>query len=323
MGISLEKTPLNPRIKKSYASFLSERGLRDENDADCIALYYDDDYDLVATGARSGRLIKQIAVSEKAEGTGAAASIISELVNQASSEGITHLMLCTKPANKKMFMSMGFYPLSETRDALLMENKPDGLDKFLSALPHPEGNIGAVVCNCNPFTLGHRFLIESAAKQCDALHVFVLSEDGALFSPKERIDLVRAGTADLKNVYVHESSVYLVSRATFPAYFIKETERVENVRTDLDLKLFCERIAPALGIKTRFVGTEPFCPVTNSYNKRMKELLPDYGINCIEIPRHKDISASRVRALIKEGKLEETKLLVPETTYELIQRRFG
>lgn len=319
----MEKAPLNARIKKMYTAFLAERGLRDEEDADCVALFYNDDYELVATGARAGRLIKQIAVSEKAEGTGAAATIISELVTQAAESGVTHLMMCTKPQNKKMFMSLGFYPLSETKDALLMENKRDGLEKFLAALPHPEGNVGAIVCNCNPFTLGHRYLMETASKQVDALHVFVLSEGGAMFTPEERIELVRKGTADLKNVYVHESDAYLVSRATFPAYFIKETARVENVRTDLDLKLFCERIAPALGIKTRFVGTEPFCPVTNSYNTRMKELLPGYGIACVEIPRHREISASKVRALIKEGRLAETKDLVPETTYELLERRFG
>ncbi len=33
------------------------------------------------------------------------------------------------------------------------------------------------------------------------------------------------------------------------------------------------RLAPALQITHRFVGTEPLCPLTRNYNQRMKSLL--------------------------------------------------
>ena len=39
---------------------------------------------------------------------------------------------------------------------------------------------GAVVCNCDPFTLGHRHLIEYAAANCDDLYVFAVAEKGSL-----------------------------------------------------------------------------------------------------------------------------------------------
>lgn len=321
MGVSLFRAPLPSAMRSFYQKFLTERGLRDENDAECIALYFDEEDTIIACGARTDRLLKQFAVSPAAEGTGACAAVASALVDNAFEAGIMHLMLCTKPENERMFGSLGFYTLVATGDAILMENRRDGLDRYLAALPHPEGKVGAVVCNCNPFTLGHRYLIDTASKQVDALHVFVLSEEGSQFSPAERIDLVRKGTADLKNCYVHESNAYLVSRATFPAYFIKDTARVEDVRTDLDLLLFCRRIAPALGISVRFVGTEPFCPVTRAYNGRMKELLPANNIELVELPRHNDISASKVRALMKEGDLETIRTLVPETTYDLIRSK--
>ena len=99
-----------------------------------------------------------------------------------------------------------------------------------------------------------------------------MSEDASAFPAKVRLDLVRRGTADIKNVIVTESRDYLVSRATFPTYFIKDRASTANVQTDLDIAIFTERIAPALHITRRFVGTEPFCPVTRAYNERMKQL---------------------------------------------------
>ena len=46
--------------------------------------------------------------------------------------------------------------------------------------------IGAVVVNCNPFTLGHKFLIEESSKRVDTLIVFVVSEDESVFTFNER-----------------------------------------------------------------------------------------------------------------------------------------
>lgn len=320
MYISCHCAPLPSSLYGRYKVFLESRGLRDEEDADAVALMTDDDGEIVACGARSGRVIKQLAVSPAAEGEGACASLLSELIANAYQAGHTHLFLCTKPQNKAMFQSVGFFPIAETADALLMENRRGGIDRFLSSLPHPQGRIGAVVCNCNPFTLGHRHLIETAASKCDGLHVFVLSENLSEFSAQERLELVKLGAAHIPNCFVHQSEDYLVSRATFPAYFIKNSGRVDSVRADLDIALFAEKIAPALGISLRFVGEEPFCPVTRAYNERMKELLPKHGIELIEIPRLNDISASRVRALMKQKDYEAIKSLVPETTYEAILR---
>ncbi len=320
MNISCYTAPLTSYMSTIYKSFLESRGLRDEGDADAIALMTNDDGEIVACGARSGRVIKQLAVSPAAEGEGACASLLSELIANAYQAGHIHLFLCTKPENKAMFQSVGFFPIAETPDALLMENRRGGIDKFLSSLPHPEGKTGAVVCNCNPFTLGHRHLIQTAAKECDALHVFVLSEELSAFPAQERLELVKLGTADIPNCFVHQSEDYLVSRATFPAYFIKDSGRVDSVRADLDIAIFAERIAPALGVSVRFVGEEPFCPVTRAYNERMKELLPKHGIELREIPRLNQISASRVRALMQQKDYDAIKQLVPETTYAAILR---
>ena len=320
MDVSLFYTPLNRRLEVRYKDFLSSAGLRDEGDADVVALMTDDDFNVVACGARAGHTLKQFAVSPDLEGEGAFATVLSELLSEAARSNVRRLFLCTKPKNGAMFRSLGFYPIAETRDAVLMEDRKNGFSDWLASLPRYEGICGAIVVNGDPFTRGHLHLCEYAATHCDALYVFSVSEAGSMFSPEERFDMLKAGTAHIENCHVLRTEEYLVSRETFPAYFIRDEEHADRVKADLDIELFRNRIAPALSVTKRFVGEEPFSPTTRAYNERMKELLPERGIELVEIPRLEAISASRVRALIREGKPEETRDLVPETTYEAILR---
>ena len=320
MGIGIYSPPLPARQMEEYLQLLETCGLRDEGDADIIALMAEDGR-LTACGALAGHTVKQLAVSPDAEGQGAMAAVLSALIAEAYAAGTHRLFLCTKPENLGMFRSMGFHTVIETKDAVLLENRKGGLDGFLASIPKYDGVYGAVVCNCDPFTLGHRHLIEYAAEHCDSLYVFAVSEKGSMFSPEERLEMIRKGTADIKNCHVFESDLYLISRATFPAYFIRDESRADLVKSDLDIELFCRRIAPALNISVRFAGEEPLSPVTRAYNERMKELLPAHGIRFIEIPRFAEISAGKVRTLIEAGDPEKTKEMVPESTYEVIQRR--
>ena len=158
---------------------------------------------------------------------------------------------------------------------------------------------------------------------CDNVYVFVVSEDLSLFSAEDRYKLVCAGTADLKNVTVVRADAYLISRATFPTYFIKEKEQCSHAACELDVALFAGRIAPYLGISVRFVGEEPFDPITADYNRCLAAVLPAHGIRLEIIQRFCGISAREVRKMIKEGRLREAKELLPETTYEYCVRHFG
>ena len=295
MGISIYNTPLSERQHKEYLRLLESCGLRDEGDADIVALMTEDD-ELIACGALAGHTLKQLAVDSDAEGQGAMAAVLSSLIAEAYARGIHRLFLCTKPENLRMFRSMGFHTVIETPDAVLLENRRDGLESFLESIPKYDGVCGAVVCNCDPFTLGHRHLIEYAASHCDNLYVFAVSEKGSMFSPEERLGMIRKGTV------------------------IRDESRADLVKSDLDIELFCRRIAPALNISVRFAGEEPFSPVTRAYNERMKELLPANGIAFEEIPRLSEISAGKVRSLIKDGEFEKIREMVPESTYEVIQR---
>ena len=329
-------TPLSARMLDEYRKFLTSCGLRDEEDADLIAWGTDDDGRLTASGALAGHTVKQLAVDPSAEGQGLMATVVSALISEAAARGMFRLFLCTKPSNRKMFGSLGFYEVVATEDAVLMENRSGGARAFIDSIPKHEGIRGAVVCNCDPFTLGHRHLIEYASANCDSLYVFAVSESGSFFTPEERMEMIMDGTSDIANCHVYASDLYLISRATFPAYFIKDKVHAEEVKADLDIEFFVGRLAPALGITRRFAGQEPLDEVTGAYNERMKEILPRRGIRFEEIPRLTDaggsvISAGRVREMIRKAK-EQTgqgrdqilggiRELVPLTTYEMILKR--
>ena len=181
--------------------------------------------------------------------------------------------------------------------------------------------------NCNPFTLGHRYLIEQAASQCDVLYIFVVEEDKSVFCFEDRFKLVKEGTADLENVFVMPSCSFMISTLTFPEYFNKDDPGSVKVDPSMDVEIFGKYIAPALDIKVRFAGEEPLDMVTNRYNETMKRILPAYGVEFRVIPRKESngevISASRVRRCLKEKDFLQIRKLVPETTFKYLLEKFN
>ena len=315
---------LRGKKKLAWEALLRQEGLTPDENVEITCLVWDDDK-LVATGSRQENLIKCVAVDSAYQGQGLTATLMTELRQDAQSQGFSHLFLYTKPKNEMLFTPLFFSPVAKTEDVLLMESIKDGIGGFLQGLGKSEnaGKVGCVVANCNPFTLGHRYLIETAAKQCDSLYVFVLSEDKSACSFADRLEMVKRGTEDLENVTVLPTGPYLISSATFPTYFLKENAPIDTIQCALDCRVFGSHYAPHFGIKTRFVGTEPNCRVTASYNETMKEILPQMGIEVVEIPRktleEHPISASRVRELMKLGCWDELKKLVPDTTFAYLK----
>jgi [citrate (pro-3S)-lyase] ligase len=181
--------------------------------------------------------------------------------------------------------------------------------------------------NCNPFTLGHRYLIETASKQVDTLYIFVVEENKSFFEFEDRYQLVKAGTQDLENVVVLPSGKFIISALTFPGYFYKDNNKDAVVDTSKDVDLFGKYIAKILNIKVRFVGEEPIDMVTRQYNRSMQERLPLYGIEVMEIKRKEMgaqvISASRVRKCLENKDFEGIRELVPETTYEYLVKKYS
>lgn len=274
---------------------------------------------LVAVGARAGNVLKMFAVDPAHQGGPLLGELVTTLVGRGFDAGFDSLFVFTKPEYATSFEALNFSLLvSQGRAALLEFGK--GLQRWLAsqrALVRP-GTNGAVVMNCNPFTLGHRYLVESAARQLDNLYLFVVREERSLFPFEIRYRLVREGVADIPNVSVLDSSHYAISAATFPTYFLKKNDSLARIQMELDVALFASRIAPFFGITRRFAGSEPSCGMTASYNGVMKGLLPHFGLELIEIERKRSaagfISASRVRELLGMNDFSALKELVPKTT---------
>jgi len=312
--------------KEQWAAFLRRMELdADENTERTVLLW--ENGEIIACGSRMENLLKCIAVDPAHQGEGLTASLLTLLRQDAFAAGHDHLFLYTKPKNEAMFAGLFFYPVAKTGDVLLMENRKNGIGSFLDSLSAPDsgGTTGAIVMHCNPFTLGHRYLVETAARQCHRLLLFVLSEEGGPFPAAHRLELVKQGTADLPNVTVLPTGPYLISSATFPTYFLKDKTRLETIQCQLDAAVFTRHFAPRFSITRRFVGTEPLCAVTENYNRALKQCLPPMGVEVTEIPRlEKDgapISASRVRSLLGQNRPGEVRALVPETTFRYLQER--
>ncbi len=186
---------------------------------------------------------------------------------------------------------------------------------------------GAIVMNCNPFTKGHRYLIEKAASKVNRLYIFVVEEDKSFFKFTDRFEMVLKGTEDIKNVVVVPSGRFIISAYTFPEYFMKDYVKEKDFDVSMDIETFCKYIAPPLHIKKRFAGEEPFDPVTNNYNENMANILPKYGMEFIVIPRYaldkeRVINATKVRELLKTKSFDELREYVPASTYEILMNKY-
>lgn len=294
---------------------------------------------LVACGSLNGDMIQGIAVDPEFQGEDLTAKVMTHLAQKASEKGTRSLYLFTKPEKAVQFVGLGFRLVASARPyAALLEWGSAGISQYVeklreckkmvlaadvpvdSSLP-----IGALVMNCNPFTRGHRYLIEKAAAACSHVFLLVVEEDVSEFSFGDRFAMVKAGTADLKNVTVIPGGRYAVSSLTFPSYFTKE-ENLAHAHAAIDAELFARVIAPALSVSVRFVGTEPYSQVTEIYNETLKKRLPKAGITVEEIPRltagGEAVSASRVREILHAEGAGSEKLadLLPETTWNYLRK---
>ncbi|MDA0123993.1 MULTISPECIES: citrate lyase ligase [Vibrio] len=192
-------------------------------------------------------------------------------------------------------------------------------------VPDSDIKVGSVAVNCNPITKGHLHLLEHAARNVDKLFVFVIEEDKSFFRFEDRLRLVTESTIHLENVTVIRGGKFICTELTYPDYFDKETKET-TADASMEAWFFCEYIAPKLNITKIFLGDEPKCMITNQYNQKMQELLPEYNIDVEIIDRISSndevISASKVRALLNVGDFEGIRKIVPEPTYRFLTDKY-
>ena len=115
---------------------------------------------------------------------------------------------------------------------------------------------------------------------------------------------------------------FQASRNMFRAYFIQIEPSSMRESSLADVLIFAKPIAKRLNITRRFVGDERHNPKMQFYNDLAKEIMPQYGIEVVEIPRAqvkgRAISASLTRSAAVEGDRETLLENVPETTLKFL-----
>ncbi|WP_426348349.1 [citrate (pro-3S)-lyase] ligase [Alloiococcus sp. CFN-8] len=323
VGITINEVNIkNPRELQEIKGFLKDFSLTLDKDID-YTLSITEDGRLIATCSKEKNILKSFAILPEYQGEGLAAVMVTRIMDKLLEEGHETFFVFTKPCNKNIFISLGFSTLYEGKDAVLLENGLTGIEDYLKKIIK-SNNIdtlksrAAIVMNCNPFTLGHRFLIEKAAEENEEVIIFLVEEDKSFFPFNIRYTMLKEGTKDIPGVKLISGGKYIISSATFPNYFIKEENQRLRAYAEIDAGVFYRYIAKALNIKKRYVGEEPYCNITSQYNEALKAMAKEYEVELIEVPRRtmgqKAISASSVRGYLASGDIEKAFILLPATS---------
>jgi len=300
---------------------------------DYTMLLYNLKGDIIGTGSSQKNVLKYVAVATKFRETSAFSKIISHLTERLISNYQT-IYVYTKPRNVIVFEGLGFKHIATAEPLFsLLEYGLKTINSFQKQLlkykqEHKTNNIATIVVNCNPFTNGHKYLIEKAANESEWLYLFVVQEDYSVFPFEIRWKLIQEGISHLKNVVMIPGDDYVVSGKTFPYYFLKgigEEDRAEK-QAEVDVEIFRTYITPLLGITKRYVGTESYCMTTAAYNRAMKKLLPEKGVELFELERitspidsnEQLISASTIRNASRNNELDKYLKFIPKTTADFL-----
>lgn len=333
VDLKLQKVNLNNKDEREEVDeFLKKFDLNLDNDVDYTIVARNANGNIKGTSSKAKSVFKCFAVSEELRGEGITSLLVTNLINKLFEEGRYHSFVFTKPDKADIFKSLNFRLIKKVKHAALLEYGMYDINKALSDMAEKysideKTPKSAIVMNCNPFTLGHKYLIEKASKCCRQVIVFIVEEDKSVFPFDVRYDIARKETLHFKNVKVIPGGEYIISSATFPTYFLKEEDMRHIAYSEIDAGIFGEYFCPRFNITERFVGEEPYSVSTRIYNESLADILPMYGAKLCIIQRNKYgddfISASKVRELLGNDKMNEVRNLVPESTWQFLNSKEG
>ncbi|WDU82327.1 GNAT family N-acetyltransferase [Caloramator sp. Dgby_cultured_2] len=186
---------------KRVKDFLKEFDLSLDDDVDLTLVAVEDDK-IIGTCSAAKNIIKGFAVSRDYQSEGVASKLLTKIQNILFDKGIYETFIFTKPENKSIFEGLGYRFVEGNSDVVLLEGGAANVQKYVRDMflksDLDDGEKAALVMNCNPFTLGHKYLIEIAAKENERVVVFIVEENKSLFPFDVRLELVKKGVEDLK-----------------------------------------------------------------------------------------------------------------------------
>jgi [citrate (pro-3S)-lyase] ligase len=313
--------------KNEAFQLVQSQGLSIDERKDLTIGVYDDSK-LIATGSLDENVIKMIAVDPSRQGENLTSIVVQALIDKLNQRHITKYFVFTKPEYISIFQSLHFFLIIQTETIALFENASytikERLNDLKKSLKLERGTIASIVMNCNPVTKGHLYLIEKCASQQDNVIIFLVEENRSVFPFEVRMKLLKKATSHLRNVHILPSTPYIISAATFPTYFIKETSEASRIFMDLDIRIFKQYFMEIFNIDFRYVGTEPLDPMTRQYNETMHRILKDQWISIDRLAKeHHIVSASLVRRLAKDKKFRLLKPFVPGVTFRYLISKKG
>ncbi len=327
----------NPYALKQLEAFLTPLGFSfDPRAVDYTMVLHDSKSEIAGTGSYQGQVLKYVVVAPAYRATNAFSVIVTHLIQLLAKEH-SQIFAFTRPGTAGSFEHLGFKEVATAEPLYtLLEFGYRSIRNYQDYLlsrkaDQAEPPVSAIVVNCNPFSNGHRYLIETAASQSSVVYLFVVEEDRSVFPFGDRWKLIEEGTRHLANIVMIKGGPYVVSGATFPRYFLQkeEPDLITRNQAELDVRIFAQHIVPVLGITRRYVGTEPYSSTTRAYNAAMKNLLAACGVEVIEIERKAlgtdaegmpdFISATKIRKAIAENDLDSVLELLPHCTLAYLQ----
>ncbi len=206
-----------------------------------------------------------------------------------------------------------------------MQENVDAYIKYLKKFRVEKENCSIILTHANPFTLGHYKLVEYASKHSE--HVFVsVADDDNWFSPKDRYEMAFQSCKKLPNVTVFSARDDLISSKLYlPGYFERDENPHAAGNTSGLLDFIANVLKPALNIKERFLGSEPFDAFTQKMNEESAKILPQYGIKSTEVPRFENAngipySGKIVRNALKRKDWDTIRQMVTPETEKILRK---
>lgn len=307
--------------------FLASFGLRYEKDID-KTLYIEENGNIIATISKAKDIIKCLAISSNYQSENLSSVLVSKILEKMHEENIYSYMVFTKAIYENTFINLGFKKLVNTSNTVMLEGGVDSIEDAIKKMKvkinaeygtiTDDIKVGSIVMNANPVTLGHQYLIEQSIKENDLTLVFVVEEDNQEFDFQSRYGLVYLTCKKYENVVVLPASKYIVSKNTFPTYFLKE-DIVDKEISLVDGLIFKNYFMKHLKIDRRYVGSE-VKEKMNDYNMTLKEILEDKLILLDRISLDGQVvSASHVRELLKEGSIEKALTYIPRECHSIFK----
>lgn len=314
--------------REQVVNFLKNFSLKLDSDV-TKTLYIEDDSKIIGTISCADYIIKSLAVDPSYQSENLAGKLVNEMIQYFARNNIYIYQVFTKPMYKHIFLSLGFKEIVSTDKVIMLEGGTNTIDDELTkikkqldirfAVLEESSDIAALVINGNPLTIGHVHLIEHAAYNHNMVVVFIVEENKSEFSFEERLSMAYLATRRLSNVCVIPSTKYIVSSLTFPTYFLKDENEVNEEYAKIDALVFKYYFMKRLFIKKRYVGEEFNLKMIN-YNETLKSILDD---SLEVIPRYKEeeqiVSASVVRKLLKENKIDEALKYIPRENHFILR----